>query len=130
MRDVLLDEFITQAAQRPFEWGKFDCALFVSDWCVKCAGFDPALNYRGKYKTEIGAKRQLLKKDKSMSNACDDHMLRVGVNFAQKGDICAALLDGSMTMGIIASRGGIWFKTENSGVDLLHIKPSIVWRVL
>lgn len=127
MIDVRLDQYIQEAAKRPFEWGVFDCALFVSDWCA-LNGFDPAKEYRGKYNTEIGAKRILAKKAGSLSAAYDEHMFRVGVNFAQKGDVCVTDLE-SETVGIIAGRGGAWYKTENEGVILLKVKPKTVWRL-
>ncbi len=129
MRDIILDKFITMMSKTPFEWGVCDCALFVADWCVVYGGFDPAESYRGRYKTEIGAKRQLLKKDKSMANALDLFMQRIKPNFAQKGDVCCADLDDGLTMGIVAGRGNVWFKTDKEGMILIKITPKIVWRV-
>ena len=56
-----LNETIKAALGRPFLWGEFDCCLFAADCTASVCGVDPAENYRGKYTTETGAKRQLKK---------------------------------------------------------------------
>jgi hypothetical protein len=48
---------ITSARELNFEWGKFDCAMWVCDWIrdVTSGALDPGAAYRGKYSTEAEA---------------------------------------------------------------------------
>lgn len=43
----------------PFAWGSHDCLLLAADWCREHTGLDPAERYRGRYRTELGARRLL-----------------------------------------------------------------------
>ena len=58
---------IQAATERPFCWGENDCCLFVADVCLAACDKDPAAHYRGRYTTEIGAKRVLAKTHGSIS---------------------------------------------------------------
>ena len=60
---------IQAASERPFCWGKNDCCLFVADVCLAACDKDPAAAYRGRYRTEIGAKRVLAKTHGSIAAA-------------------------------------------------------------
>jgi len=51
-----LDAFLRQQKDRTFEWGKWDCCLFVADAITAMTGEDPAQSLRGKYNSEDGAK--------------------------------------------------------------------------
>ncbi len=44
---------------RPFEWGRNDCALFACDLLQAVSGIDFAAPFRGKYKSARGAARIL-----------------------------------------------------------------------
>lgn len=48
-RPDILPVYLDDCAGKPRAWGRFDCALFVADWVVLCAGTDPAAWARGKY---------------------------------------------------------------------------------
>jgi len=49
----LLNNYLIEAQKRyvttGFEWGRFDCCTFVSDWVLRCTGVDPMADLRGKY---------------------------------------------------------------------------------
>jgi hypothetical protein len=41
----------------PFAWGQSDCLLSLSDIIHEARGYDPASQFRGRYKTRLGAYR-------------------------------------------------------------------------
>lgn len=49
---LLLSGYLKNMRKLPFKWGNNDCAMFAANWVVNCTGFDPAEDYRGRYKTE------------------------------------------------------------------------------
>lgn len=53
--------FLAKHQNTSFEWGAFDCCLFVADAIVEMTDIDIATPFRGKYKTEKGAIRALMK---------------------------------------------------------------------
>lgn len=57
--DIFLWDYIDAARDTPFEWGRNDCATWVADWRALITGQDAASAWRGKYKTERGALRQI-----------------------------------------------------------------------
>lgn len=63
-----LSKCIEEALQRPFEWGRHDCALFAADAVLAMTGVDPAEGWRGRYSTPRGAIR-VLRRD-----GYDDHI--------------------------------------------------------
>lgn len=128
MRDVKLDIFIQEYAQKPFKWGETDCALFISDWCKFYADFDPAEDFRGKYDDEISAKKALVLISGGLEQAADKYMSRVQPNFVQRGDVVSAELEEGLTMGIAVGCNRAWFKTPN-GIILLDVIFKTAWRV-
>ena len=50
----LLDPCVQQAhwGKKTFQWGIFDCALFVCDCILTITGVDPGKDFRGKYTTQ------------------------------------------------------------------------------
>lgn len=119
---------IQAAKGRPFVWGTLDCCLFVADCCVALCGVDPAASYRGRYCTEAGAKRVLLREHGSIGAVLDAHFKQVPVMMAQRGD--AVIYDGpnGETAGVIWA-GAIWAVTEQGPQPLPGVRPKAVWRV-
>lgn len=56
-----LSDFLRAGAARPFVWGEADCCTFACDWVLTRLGKDPALPWRGRYRTARGAARHLLR---------------------------------------------------------------------
>jgi hypothetical protein len=52
-----LGDFLSDTLRRERGWGVLDCFLFAADWVQARRGVDPAAAYRGRYDSEIGAKR-------------------------------------------------------------------------
>lgn len=131
MRDVnwlpRLSSVISRAQHTPFAWGKHDCCLFACDCAVAIAGIDPAAQYRGRYSTEIGAKRALTKNHGSLEAAFDACFQRIDPAFAQRGDLVLIEDDLGRSAGVVWSNG-IW-SVSPSGTGIVNLTPLIAWRV-
>ncbi len=88
-----LADFVAQATPRPFQWGTWDCCLMPCDAAMLVAGVDPAAPFRGKYSTELGARRALKRFAGGGLAATLDKIFRdlgapeVPVSFARRGDL-------------------------------------------
>lgn len=51
--------FIRDGGARAFAWGECDCCTWACDWVLERRGVDPAFRWRGRYRTALGAKRNL-----------------------------------------------------------------------
>jgi len=119
---------IKAASERPFCWGQNDCCLLVADVCLAACDKDPAAAYRGRYRTELGAKRVLAKTHGSIAGALDALFARVPVAMAQRGD--ALVFDGpqGQTAGVMWA-GRVWAMTELGARPIPDAVPLIAWRV-
>ncbi|WP_411101219.1 DUF6950 family protein [Streptomyces sp. x-45] len=122
-----LNETIKAAQGRPFLWGEFDCCLFAADCSAAICGVDPAADYRGKYKTEAGAKRQLKRKHGSLEAAWDACFQRVSLAFIQRGDVVLYDAPGGRSMAVFWA-GDYWSATED-GAHRIECEPKAAWRI-
>ncbi|RZI91204.1 MAG: hypothetical protein EOP15_01890 [Pseudomonas sp.] len=122
-----LNDVIKAALERPFSWGEFDCCIFAADCAVAVCGVDPAERYRGKYKTEAGAKRALKKTHGSLDAAWDACFVRVAPSFIQRGDVAVYEAPGGRSMAVYWANE-FWATTE-LGVTRVVCEPIAVWRV-
>jgi len=122
-----LNDVIKAALERPFSWGEFDCCIFAADCAVAVCGVDPAERYRGKYKTEAGAKRALKKTHGSLDAAWDACFTRVAPSFIQRGDVAVYEAPGGRSMAVYWANE-FWATTE-LGVTRVVCEPIAVWRV-
>ena len=51
--------FLADSAARPFAWGRADCCTLAADWAVERGRYDPAREWRGSYRSALGARRLL-----------------------------------------------------------------------
>jgi hypothetical protein len=78
---IILFSFIEQNKNRKFEWGKWDCCLFVCDYLNLIIDKDLAKSFRGKYSTEIGAYKQIKKQGyKHIKHMCNIIFKENGIN--------------------------------------------------
>ena len=57
--ESLLNDHIEKHLNLPQKWGEIDCCLFPCNWILLACGVDPAKDFRGKYKTKLGADRAI-----------------------------------------------------------------------
>ena len=82
---AVLDDY----AERPFEWGRADCCLFIADAVQAMTDVDPAAAYRGRYSNETGARLALKRHGKTTLVATFDAAFGASVEPARahRGDI-------------------------------------------
>lgn len=124
MNDLM--KVIKDYQDTPFEWGKSDCCMFVADCVNAQMGVDPAENHRGKYSTEIGAKRALAKYG-SIEDVLDKLFTRIDYNLAKRGDVVMYESELGATMGVVWNGGA--FTPSEIGLVHQEVEPMIVWRV-
>ncbi len=94
--EARLFDAIKRHADRPFCWGTSDCVSLAADAVEAQSGVDPMAGFRGRYTTEIGAKRILAKESlKGLSGVLDGLFPSVDVNHAQRGDLGLVEYDGA-----------------------------------
>jgi len=122
-----LHSTIEAAKERPFSWGEFDCCLFAADCAVAICGTDPAELYRGRYRSEVGAKRALRKLHGSLEGAWDACFKRVHPGLIQRGDV--ALYQAAEGKAVAVFWADAYWATAGDGVGRITCEPLVVWRV-
>ncbi len=111
---------------KKFVWGESDCCLFVADCVNAQVDIDPAEVYRGKYSTEIGAKKALVKYGE-LAPLFDTQFKRIEISEAKRGDIVMFQSELGTTMGVMWA-GSIYSMSE-SGITQVDVTPDIIWSV-
>ncbi len=122
-----LNDAIKAAQGRPFSWGEFDCCLFAADCAMAVCGLDPAKPYRGKYKTEAGAKRQLKRVSGSLEGAWDACFKRIELMFVQRGDV--VLYDSPLGRSVAVYWANDYWSVAEDGVCRIECAPLVAWRI-
>lgn len=124
-----LIKFIQHNRDRPFEWGSFDCCLFVADAINLMTGRDIAADFRGRYRSKSGATRALKKYGKGSIKATFEHLLgkaQTGIHF-KRGDICLINTPEGDAVGIYL--GEVVWTTGQQGLVALSQNEIIqFWR--
>lgn len=86
----------------PFEWGKHDCCLFAADAYMALCDKDLASEFRGHYKTELGAYRALKKRGYESVEAVLSAKLSQPktTTLPERGDILLINYEGQLTAGV------------------------------
>lgn len=131
---TLLDSFIKKRMDSPFKYGFNDCCLYVCDALLKMTETDFAKDFRGKYRTKIGAARFLKKHDGVLGIADKSfkkcNIKRVAPNFAGRGDPVLFQDAGEDLLGIISTCGrNIVSVAPLGGVFLPRSIVTIAWRI-
>jgi hypothetical protein len=112
-----LTDYLRERHRLPFEYGKWDCALFAAGAVKAMTGKDPMRGLRG-YKSLTAG----LRKAKAKGHA--DHVAAVAAMFAEvppsmaaPGDI--AIVDGGKSIGIV--QGASIYVITESGLGLVPL---------
>lgn len=90
-----LADFVAGNADRPFEWGAWDCILMACAAVEAMTGVDPAAEYRGRYSDAKGAARALRELGQgTLARTVDAEFEACPVGKAGRGDL--VLVDGSI----------------------------------
>ena len=129
---VLLGRYINECYGRPFVRGDFDCALFAADAVKIMTGKDFAADFRGRYKSERGAKLALRKYGagtlKDTVSKCLGPPMQ-NIKMAGRGDIALVNYQGSMAIGVIDG-GVIYCVHDRGGLCRISFKDALcAWSV-
>ena len=132
-----LDEFVLANQHRRFEYGKWDCCLFVCDAIIQMTGIDLATSYRGEYSTRKGALRAIREQLGTASiqavveNAATvHHMLEVPVPLAHRGDMVLIARGREYSLGLVALNGRDVIVTSRRGLWRLPLSCAVrAWHV-
>ncbi len=104
--DRRLASLVNRHMRLPGEWGASDCLLTVADAIEAVTGIDPAKGVRGRYKTEAGAAKLLLKRGYAdVEQALSDRFPPVGRLLAMRGDVGVIERNGMLSAGFVCDRG-------------------------
>lgn len=123
--------------EKPFEWGRYDCAKMVV-FHLRKLGLQIGISKAGSYSTVLGAKRALNRlRWPSLSHAFDEvlQLERIAPAFLVTGDILQMPSEGPMDALAIAlgnSRAISYHEDEVGAVVVQPVVEDIVaaWRVI
>lgn len=119
-------------AQTRGQWGKDDCALALADIDIAVQGIDPAEPYRGRYKTERGARRVLGKAGLLGGWAKAARRFkwpRINPEQALDGDRGVAATPAGIT-SVIRYRGRWFARSDMGNLMVFDNKVMRAWAVL
>jgi hypothetical protein len=133
-----LHKFLHEHADKPFTWGSHDCALFVCNWIENATGVDVAAEFRGQYKTKLGAAKIIRKVTggESVEHVAEHVTKQHGIPelpsplFAQRGDV--VLFDGAEgpALGIVHLTGKHAIFAGEGGLQKIELnKCRRAWRL-
>lgn len=134
---TLLDSFLRAHASERFQYGRWDCALFVADAVQAMTGVDVAAKFRGHY----GSRREALRAIKEYTGSTSiraiaetvfaEHGLReVAVARAQRGDAVLVRRGRDWSLGIVALDGaGIVSLAKDSLLRWPLSRAETAWRI-
>lgn len=83
-----LHDFMLANREREFAWGEWDCILFATAAAGAITGVDKAVDFRGQYTDEAGARAILRKLGKgTLLATVDHHFESKPVGYALRGDL-------------------------------------------
>jgi hypothetical protein len=131
-RDQLLPLFLDTAAESDFDWGTFDCVLWLADWSIEAGAGDPAETYRGTYDSALGAHR-IIAAAGGMIPLVGREFERLGWFRAETpapgdiGVVSVLTTDGQREAGAIFT-GAHWAVLAIDGLVFAAFQPLAVWR--
>lgn len=116
-----LAAFLHEASSRKFEWGRFDCGLWLADWYVFATGSaDPAAHLRYAYSDEASCKALC----GALGPARVVHRIAKNAGLKRtyapmRGDIAVLRnKDNTLVVGAIATRLGYAFLGIGGGLNI------------
>ena len=133
----VLDEFLRANQDRRFEYGKWDCCLFVCEAIIAMTGVDLADSYRGAYANRAGALQAIGEQLGTASiqsvaahAAAAHHMPEVPVPHAHRGDMVLVARGRDYSLGLVALNGREVIVTSKRELWRLPLSCAVrAWRV-
>lgn len=137
-KDSALAAWLDRAIDTPRVWGRHDCTLWPANWVVECGHGDPAAEWRGRYRTLLGAAR-LARPAGGMEALFARGAEASGLRRASRviaGDVGllampTAALGPTLgaSVGAISIGGGEWAVVHDRGLWMGHAPVIAAWRV-
>lgn len=126
----LLLRFFQAEAQRPFSFAvQHDCLMWLADWVEARRGFDPAAQWRGRYRTPLGAAR-IIKRRGGVIAHLDACLRPFGVDRTEtpcRGDIAVVEAPEGHTGAIVI--GSMVARLGKSGIRFGTLPILAAWKV-
>jgi hypothetical protein len=124
---ALLDRFLAEHRFDTFQYGRWDCCLFVSDAILVMTGIDPAAGYRGTYSSRAQSRR-FGPLQAHVGAVCAKHgMQEAPVALAQRGDV---VMVGRRQLGLVALNGREAVLTSSAGLWRVPLGSAVrAWHV-
>ena len=128
-----LAETVASARERPFAWGRHDCALFAADCVLAMTGYDPAAPFRGRYSTARGAARSIRRVTgaREIGVAFGDALLGPRLTspmLAQRGDLVLVPTPEGPAFGVVLPLG-VMVVAERGLVEYPLTAALVGWRI-
>ncbi|WP_407654382.1 DUF6950 family protein [Bradyrhizobium prioriisuperbiae] len=121
------------AMAHEMKWGRDDCALWVGNIIREACGYDPAADFRGRYKTKIGAKRKMGKGGlAAIGRSCarKHKWRRINEGAEQVGDVGLTDIGGVLVTVICRAAGWYVGRNESGWTAIKASSVRIAWSVI
>jgi hypothetical protein len=127
-----LMRFLSEQRAAPFAWGTADCCTLAADAVLALTGRDPMAAYRGRYRSETGARRLLARHgglEGLLRHVLGEPM--ANPKLAQRGDVglAAAGAEGAPICCVVTSQG---LACRQPGAGLVFLPRgglTVAWRI-
>lgn len=132
-----LKSFLKTQLRVPFEYGKSDCATWVSTWVYNMTGVDPAATLRETYTNEIGCAR-ILAHNGGLLSIMDTYMMQSGVMYRAyepfNGDVAVVTIQTDTSIEEVAAlrtSNGWAYKPARGGLNIYYGELPVkgLWRM-
>lgn len=126
---IIIAKEIQERRNHEFIWGESDCCLTIADIVLAYTGFDMAAEYRGKYKTAIGAARALKRYGKGdIASTAASIYPEISPAEAGRGDLAVVTTEAGDSLGLVFNTR-VWAMTTSGLVDLPRTLIKRAWRI-
>ena len=132
---IRLDEYLTEFAHTPFEWGRNDCVTIPAGWLIALGWPDPIYDLRGTWSSALGAAR-IFREGGGFLAMVDTRLRDLGAIpipplHARRGDLALVREPGVRTRTLIGIvEGGIIFSPGTHGLVRVPLSAAThAWRI-
>ena len=119
---------IEAARQRPFEWGRHDCAAFATAVAAALTGEDPVAQLRGSYTSAWGAERVMATHGGLAGLINKYYGEPIAIAQAGRGDLVLAERDNGPALGVCL--GSVAAFAGPDGLAFLNMNEGrLAWRI-
>jgi len=132
-----LDRFLRERQFAAFQYGRWDCCLFVCDAIREMTGVDPAAVFRGRYRSRTEARQAIRELTGSRSIravvecvTASFGMAEIPVRCAQRGDAVLIERSSDYSLALVALNGREMIAASSRGLWRLPLSQGVrAWRV-